>query len=217
VVLFAVASGRDGHQLTATDSGQTPGVLCHHRGLHNLARAQLELFGVTPHDHLAQVAPWSADASIFEIVLVLALAAGAALHPARPADRYPGPPLENFLNNARVSLAVLTPSVLRSLHPTMLGTVRVLISAGEDLLPELARSRLPGRRMFNAYGPTEATLWSTTRGLDPALLERVGATPLGDPIPGTQLRLLTDDLSEPTDGAPGELSGRDRGGRRLSR
>ena len=188
---------------TSGSTGTPKGVVCQHSGLHNMAQAQLELFGIATTDNVAQVAPWSADASVFEITL--ALAAGATLYIASPDDRYPGPPLENFLNAAPVSCAVLTPSVLRSLHPTMLPEVKLVISAGEELRPELARGWIPNRRLFNAYGPTEATIWTMYYEVATEFLSGARRIPLGQPVAGCNAVILNPELQPCAVDEPGEL------------
>ncbi|MEU4770393.1 condensation domain-containing protein, partial [Actinosynnema sp. NPDC023794] len=62
--------------------------------------------------------------------------------------------------------------------------------------PDLVAKWAPGRRMINAYGPTESTV--VTSWSEP--LEPGGTPPIGRPIPGTEIRVLDDDLRPATEG-----------------
>ncbi|HEX4813845.1 MAG TPA: non-ribosomal peptide synthetase [Nonomuraea sp.] len=188
---------------TSGSTGRPKGVVCGHAGLANMAQAQQSVFGVQPTDRVAQLAPWCVDASVFEIAL--GLTAGACLQVATLDDRYPGPPLERFLTAAETTVAVATPSVLRALDPGMLTGLRLVISAGEALLPELARAWTPGRRLVNAYGPTEATIWSSYAEVSEDMPASAGSVPLGRPVPGTTLTLLDERLQPVPPGEPGEI------------
>lgn len=54
---------------TSGSTGQPKGVLVEHRGLSNLAQAQIQTFDLKPQHHILQFASLSFDASIFEIVM----------------------------------------------------------------------------------------------------------------------------------------------------
>ncbi|WP_163781271.1 non-ribosomal peptide synthetase, partial [Myxococcus vastator] len=83
-------------------------------------------------------------------------------------------------------------------------TVRTVNLAGEALPPVLVQ-RLHGlgfvERVYNLYGPTEDTTYSTF-----ALMERGSASsPMGRPLPGSQVYLLDAELERVPLGAPGEV------------
>jgi len=173
---------------TSGSTGVPKGVVCTHTALVNVVRAQRDVFQLGPADRVAQLAPWCVDAFLFEVLL--ALTAGARLDIAKPDDRYPGPPVERFLGNGRATTIVATPSVLRALDPHQLPDLRLVISAGEALPPDLARTWAAGHRLVNAYGVTEATIWSTYAELDEKTLAAGGPVLLGQPIPGCSLTIL---------------------------
>ncbi len=87
-----------------------------------------------------------------------------------------------------------------------LESLRIVITGGESLPLKLVRSHyqlLPHAKLYNEYGPTEATIWcsvyQTTR-------EEAGArVPIGKPIDNTQLYILDADLEPVPIGIPGEL------------
>jgi len=90
-----------------------------------------------------------------------------------------------------------------------LGGLEVMILGGEALPPALARDLLGalGGDLFNGYGPTETTIYSTTFQVDRETLSR-GASqpiPIGRPLANTTLYIL-DAHREPVPiGVPGEL------------
>jgi non-ribosomal peptide synthetase component F len=130
-----------------------------HRGWANLCAAQGALFGLGGSDRVLQFSSPSFDASAWEIAMTLG--AGAALVLAPRADLLPGPELLALLREQRVTTATLPPSALAALPPEALPDLHTLVVAGEAWTVELARRWSAGRRVFNAYGPTEASVCAT--------------------------------------------------------
>ncbi|MFF3459222.1 amino acid adenylation domain-containing protein [Streptomyces sp. NPDC002730] len=184
---------------TSGSTGRPKGVALTHRGLANLARAQIDTFGVEPDGRVLQFAPTSFDASVFE--MTMALYAGATLVLAPRDDIAPGPGLADFLRDRRITHLTLPPSVLATLPETPLPDLAVLVCAGEALPEHLVEQWLPGRRMFNAYGPTEATVWATV-----AELTADGGKPsIGTAIRGARTLVVDESLRPVPAGTPGEL------------
>ena len=146
---------------TSGSTGRPKGVVVTHAGLCNLTRAQRQTFDPQPSDRVLQFASLSFDASIFEIVM--ALCTGASLWLASREELMPGPGLVELLERCRITNATLTPSALGAMPDAELPSLRTLIVAGEPC-PAEAVARWGGtRRFFNAYGPTEATVWATVK------------------------------------------------------
>src|SRR5262249_35727155 len=143
---------------TSGSTGVPKGVAVSHAGLPGLAAAQGEVFGLGADARVLMVAAPTFDASVFE--MMLAVGSGAALVVA-PPDAYAGEALTAVLQGQRVSAAVLTPTVLSTLDRARLDGLGTLITAGEACPAELVAAWAPGRAMFNAYGPTETTIWAT--------------------------------------------------------
>ena len=81
-------------------------------------------------------------------------------------------------------------------------TVGVLIVVGEPPTSHLVKTWAPGRRLFNAYGPSEASIWATVQACDPRSNR---APPIGRPISNTRVYLLNDRMDPVPVGAAGEL------------
>jgi acyl-coenzyme A synthetase/AMP-(fatty) acid ligase/acyl carrier protein len=154
-----------------------------HAGLENLARAQAELLGVGPGARVLQFSSPSFDASVFE--LAMALFSGATLVQAEEDEVLLGDALLDFAARTAVTHAVLPPSLLAALPEPRLPDLHTLIVAGEACPPEVVRRWAPGRRFVNAYGPTEATIWSTAAELAPG-----DEVSIGGPIRGVQAHVL---------------------------
>ncbi|MFI1195236.1 amino acid adenylation domain-containing protein [Micromonospora sp. NPDC020750] len=184
---------------TSGSTGRPKGALLSHAGLANLVRAQADAFGVRPGDRVLQFAPSSFDASVFETAM--ALATGATLVLADRATTAPGPDLFATLRTRRISHLTLPPSVLATLPDEPLPDLAVLVCAGEALPAALVRRWAPGRRMFNAYGPTEATVWATLAQVRPD--DRRPS--IGVPVTGVHVAVVDPDGRPVPDGQVGEL------------
>ncbi|HEV8581882.1 MAG TPA: non-ribosomal peptide synthase/polyketide synthase [Thermoanaerobaculia bacterium] len=183
---------------TSGSTGRPKGVLVSHRGLDNLAQAQTRLFAVGPQSRVLQFASLSFDASVSEIAM--AFHAGAALCLAPRRDLLPGPELIELLQRQRITTVTLPPSALAALPEVELPDLRTIVVAGEACFVELARRWSAGRRLVNAYGPTEATVCATA-----ALYDGGDRLPVGRPIQNTEAYVL-DEVGQPVpSGVPGEL------------
>ena len=182
---------------TSGSTGVPKGVAVTHAGLLGAAAALREMFGLGADARVLMVASPTFDASLFEVLW--AVASGAALVVA-PPEVYAGEALTALLQDQRVSAAILTPTVLSSLDRARLDALDTLITGGEACPGEVVAAWAPGRRMFNAYGPTEATIWATGAQLSAG--QPVG---IGAPIPGVCALVLDARLNPSPIGVVGEL------------
>ncbi|HVY38154.1 MAG TPA: amino acid adenylation domain-containing protein, partial [Polyangia bacterium] len=190
---------------TSGSTGRPKGVMVEQGGLANLIVAQTALFGLEPHSRVLQFASLSFDASISEIGM--ALASGAALCLADREDLMPGPALARTLAANGITHVTLPPSVLALMaeHEVPPST-RVLVVAGEALPVREAR-RWAGRvSLFNAYGPTEATVCATAHHhrADDVCHAR-GTIPIGGPIANVRLYVLDRHRQPVPVGVTGEI------------
>ncbi|MCA1695575.1 MAG: amino acid adenylation domain-containing protein, partial [Actinobacteria bacterium] len=185
---------------TSGSTGRPKGVMVSHTGVGSLLATQVERLKVGPGSRVLQFASLSFDAAFWE--LCMGLLSGAALVVA-PADRLsPGEPLAELLRQHRVTHATVPPVVLAAMmsgHEVLPGAT--LVVAGEACSAELVRTWSSGRRMINAYGPTESTVCAT---LTPPL---VGTTtpPIGYPVINSRVYVLDAGLRPVPVGVAGEL------------
>lgn len=133
--------------------------------------------------------------------LLIGFSAGATVVVA-PASVGGGADLAEVLAADAVTHVFITPAALSSVDPTGLTDLRVVVAAGEAFGPELvSRWTGPGRRFFNAYGPTEATILATSS----APLVAGEPITIGTPIPGLAAYVLDGRLRPVPPGVVGEL------------
>lgn len=185
---------------TSGSTGQPKGVAIEQRGLSNLAQAQIEIFNIQPNYRILQFASLSFDASIFEIVM--ALRSGATLYLADKESLLPGQTLLELLHEEAITHVTLPPAVLNVLPLASLPALQTIICAGESCPEDIInRWWKPHRRFFNAYGLTEATVWSTVAEIK-SPSEQIS---IGRPIVNTQIYILDKHLEPVPIGINGEL------------
>ncbi|WP_407690800.1 amino acid adenylation domain-containing protein [Saccharothrix syringae] len=178
---------------TSGSTGRPKGVVVPHRGLPAFATAEVEHFDVRPGDRVLQFSSPSFDASVLE--LCMALPAGAALVVPPPGPLL-GEQLAEVINEFGVTHALIPPVAMATVPDVALPTFHTLVVGGDACTPDLVEKWAPGRRMINAYGPTESTVVTSWSGpLVPG-----GTPPIGRPIPGTEVRVLDDDLNPADEG-----------------
>jgi amino acid adenylation domain-containing protein/non-ribosomal peptide synthase protein (TIGR01720 family) len=179
---------------TSGSTGKPKGVVVSHRGLATFATAEIDHFDVRPGDRVLEFSSPSFDASVLE--LCMALPAGAALVVPPPGPLL-GDQLADVLARRGITHALIPPVALATINEDVaLPDFRTLIVGGDACSAELVQRWAPGRRMINAYGPTESTVVSTWS--DP--LTPGGLPPIGRAIPGTAVHVLDDDLRPAGDG-----------------
>jgi amino acid adenylation domain-containing protein/non-ribosomal peptide synthase protein (TIGR01720 family) len=187
---------------TSGSTGRPKGILLAHRGLCNLIPAWNELFAVEENSHVLQFASFSFDASVWEVFS--ALAAGARLCFGSRQTLYSGEELRDMLVRQEITHALLPPSLLGVLDPGGLPRLKMLSAIGEKCTAEIAERWSEGRRLFNAYGPAEATITVSAYEAGGGR-ERAGAPPIGKPLANMQMYAVDRWLNPLPVGVPGEL------------
>jgi non-ribosomal peptide synthetase-like protein len=183
---------------TSGTTGRPKGVEIEHRSACHLVRAEGRLFQVRPEDRVFQGFSMAFDASVEEVWL--AFFAGATLVVGAPEMVRAGAGLGPLLAAAGVTVLSCVPTLLAMMEEDA-PSVRLLILGGEVCPPGLVqRWWRPGRRVFNTYGPTEATVVATVAECQPGK-----PVTIGRPLPNYFVRILDDSLRPVADGAAGEL------------
>ncbi|HEY0500552.1 MAG TPA: amino acid adenylation domain-containing protein, partial [Kutzneria sp.] len=185
---------------TSGSTGRPKGVVVSHAGVAKLVATQVDRFGVGPRSVVLQFASPSFDVAFWD--LCLGLLSGGRLVVVPSELRFPGPGLVEYAHANEVNFMILPPALLAELPEDLdLPRDSVLLAGTERVSPELVRRWAPGRRMFNAYGPTEATTNSTLGLCDPGS----PIVPIGVPDPGTRAYVLDASLRPVPPGVVGEL------------
>jgi amino acid adenylation domain-containing protein/non-ribosomal peptide synthase protein (TIGR01720 family) len=184
---------------TSGSSGKPKRVGISHKGLCNLAKAQREAFAISPDSSILQFSSMNFDAAVSE--WITALSAGGRLVLASQHALLPGAELIELLKKEWITVVTLPPSILAVLPEHELPVLKTLVVAGEACSPDLIMRWSPGRRLVNAYGPTEDTVCASMS--DPL---RAGDIPvIGKPITNGRCLVLDPWMELNPMGIPGEL------------
>jgi amino acid adenylation domain-containing protein len=188
---------------TSGSTGAPKGVCVLHRNLANFLASMREEPGLTADDVFCAVTTLSFDIAGLELYLPLAVGARVLL--ASETEVHDPHELARVIRDGHASVLQTTPSLLRLLvdraGADSVRGLKVLVG-GEALPRNLANSVVTHcRELWNMYGPTETTIWSTLvrvqAGHDPV--------PLGRPIANTRCYVLDADLKPVASGAHGEI------------
>jgi len=183
---------------TSGSTGVPKGVVVSHRGLANLVAEQRARFGIGPGARVLHAASPSFDAAILEHLW--AFTSGGQLVIVPPTV-YGGSELAQIMSRKKVTHAALTPAALGTVDPAGLDDLGTVVIGGEAPPFELVSRWAPGRKMFNTYGPAEATI-QTDAGTPMVVGETVT---IGGPIRGVGQVVLDPWLRPVPVGFVGEL------------
>ena len=184
---------------TSGSTGKPKGVMLTHKGLSNLVKNQTQIFGITKESKVLQLASLSFDASVSEIFT--SLVNGATLHLVSQDVLLSGSALINEINERKVSVATIPPSLLAVLPSDKLPELKTLVSAGEACTKDVVQKWSNGRKFINAYGPTEVTVCATTYNIE----NSDEILSIGSSINGINSYILDENLNPVPVCVPGEL------------
>ncbi|MDX2388533.1 amino acid adenylation domain-containing protein [Streptomyces sp. DK15] len=189
---------------TSGSTGRPKGVAVGHRALVNLLTSFAGLLDSGPRHAWLGLTSLSFDISALEFYLPLITGGRLVLAPDGLA--VDGPGLLALIAAEGVTHVQATPSGWRVMLTAGTGadvlTDVTGLAGGEALPLPLARElRARTARLFNVYGPTETTIWSTCAEI-PAEPRQVG---IGRPIANTRAYVVDERLRPTPLGIPGEL------------
>ena len=185
---------------TSGSSGTPKGVVIQHRGVSNVIHTSIEKLQVSSDSRVLQLASLGFDASVLEVFM--ALLSGACLYLIPRETVSAVFELATFIDREEITTIASPPSLLDALPEGDYPSLRSIIVGGESCPPETCARWSPGRLFFNAYAPTEATIYST--------LHECSGTypygpPIGQPIANTRVYILDAQQQLVPAGVIGEL------------
>lgn len=191
---------------TSGSSGQPKGVPVQQQQLWSSTAARLAYYTHQPKAFLL-LSSYAFDSSVAGIFWTLSTGGHLVLPPERIEQDIAG--LSQLVQEKAVTHTLLLPTlyetILQYASTEQLASFNSIIVAGEQCESSLVRrhyASLPKAQLYNEYGPTEATVWSTVAALSS---ERPTPVTIGRPIPGTQIRILDPMGASVPPGHAGEL------------
>ncbi|MGI5397361.1 amino acid adenylation domain-containing protein [Streptomyces sp. CA-251251] len=201
---------------TSGSTGDPKGVAITHANITGFLAWNQRLCGLDGRDRALLNHSVAFDNSVWEIFQCLV--SGAELHLASPTAAYDPDEFLREVAERRVTTLNATPSQMRILldsgmdAATRLASVRLVFTGAEAVPHDVARRILavtaPGCRVFNEYGPTEATVTSAFCPITRELLDRhshLPSVPFGRATDNAHLYVLDPRLRPVAPGCRGEL------------
>ncbi|EUJ39553.1 D-alanine--poly(phosphoribitol) ligase subunit DltA [Brochothrix campestris] len=197
---------------TSGTTGAPKGVQISESNLISFTNWMQTTFDLPQQQRFLAQAPYSFDLSVMH--LYPALLTGGQLMPLTKAATTNFKLLFETLPTLEVSVWVSTPSFMdiclmdaqfvQEQYPQLTH----FFFCGEELTVKTAQKlqeRFPTARIFNTYGPTEATVAVTQIEVTPTLLNEVNRLPIGYAKVDTPIVIVDEQLNEVADGEVGEL------------
>ncbi|MCP9234767.1 non-ribosomal peptide synthetase [Lewinella sp. JB7] len=193
---------------TSGSTGSPKGVVVSHRNLLHSTLARGAVYGAAPEVFLL-LSSFSFDSSVAGIFWTLTGGGCLVIAPERAEQDMRG--LSRLIAERGVTHTLLLPTLYGHLlqygEPARLASLGTVTVAGEACSPTMVRehfARLPDVRLFNEYGPTEATVWSSVHRVTEAD-GAAGSVPIGRAVPGYQIYVTDDHGRILPPGVVGEL------------
>jgi amino acid adenylation domain-containing protein len=188
---------------TSGSTGRPKGTRISHAALANLVAHFVAELAAAPGDTMVWLTTFAFDISGLE--LWVPLVSGGRLVPAPDSARSDGRVLRDLIERFDARFVQATPTtwrlVLDRVEDSLAG--RVVLAGGEIVPSWLAqRFAAAGAEFHHVYGPTETTIWSTSRVVTDASAPRLD---VGRPLLNTQVFVLDAQGRELPIGVRGEL------------
>ena len=196
---------------TSGTTGVPKGVCISHASAVSFIENQLQFYPPVPHARYSQNFDLTFDPSVHD--MFVCWGNGGCLYVPEVLDALY---LVDFIKENRLTHWASVPSIgslmrqMRKLSDNAFPSLRISMFGGEALTADQARAWLraaPAGRLFNAYGPTEATVSCLRFEVTNAFLDTtdLAVMPLGATWPGQEMIVVDENLAPVAPGEPGEL------------
>ncbi|WP_419889716.1 amino acid adenylation domain-containing protein [Paenibacillus xylanexedens] len=191
---------------TSGSTGRPKGVMIEHLALRNFVEGVSRSIPFEAGKRILALTTFSFD--IFVLETLGALANGLTLIMAVEEDQLSPSRIAHLIVTHNIELIQITPSRLRMLQigltvdSPVWSVIQTLMIGGEALPYALYEETagMTSARIYNMYGPTETTIWSSIKELSPTT-----TISIGHPIANTRIYILDKRYRHMPIGATGEL------------
>jgi amino acid adenylation domain-containing protein len=190
---------------TSGSTGKPKGVVIEHQAVHNFMRGITERIEFRAGKTILALTTISFD--IFGLETLLALTRGLKVVIASEKEQLDPKFLSETIIQNRIEMLQITPSRLQLLlsderYRACFKNLTEIMIGGEALPESLLGEvrKLTQAKIYNMYGPTETTIWSTVKNLTAET-----AVNIGTPIANTQIYILDPNYHPQPAGVAGEL------------
>jgi amino acid adenylation domain-containing protein len=192
---------------TSGSTGKPKGVQIAHQSLSNLLNSMQTSLQVTASEIFLAVTTISFDIAALELYLPLIV--GAKLIIVSRDTALDGNKLLAEINSCGATVMQSTPATWQMLLSCGLSSnhrLKQILSGGEALSRRLSQQLLAvSDEVWNVYGPTETTIWSTAYKVNRTNAVQTSLEPIGTAIANTELYILDANLQPVETGSYGEL------------
>jgi len=185
---------------TSGSTGKPKGVMVRHQSVINCVYAIKRLIQTTSSESFLALTSLSFDVAALDYYLPFLTGSKVIL--ASQIEQKDGFKLVSLFNKHLISSVQGTPSLFRMITETgdsLNHKIKILL-AGEVLPKELSEQLLQTHEVFNIYGPTEGTIYSTL-----FRMKRASRVSIGHPLPNIQTYILDVCLNPVPLGVVGEI------------
>lgn len=186
---------------TSGSTGQPKGVQIAHHNVVNFLYSMQKKPGMSAYDKLLAVTTISFDIAGLE--LFLPLITGAQIVLANAATAKDGVALLELITKEKITMMQATPYTWRILLESGWEDEKIKVICGGEALPMDLATRILERAssLWNVYGPTETTIWSTIK----QITHQDTSISIGRPIDNTYIYILDKFQNQLATGAAGEI------------
>ncbi|MGI9309071.1 MAG: amino acid adenylation domain-containing protein, partial [Gammaproteobacteria bacterium] len=186
---------------TSGSTGQPKGVQISHRAVVNFLWTMMDKPGIRSDDNMLAVTTLSFDIAVLELFMPLMKGAHTIL--ATRETSADGARLAQLIASSKATIMQATPATWQLLlNADWRGNPELKILCGGEALPRVLADRIlaTGSELWNMYGPTETTIWSSLSRVKPT-----GPIDIGYPIGNTQMYIVDSNDQPVPVGVAGEL------------
>lgn len=196
---------------TSGSTGTPKGVMISHHSLLDYFYNHNQVLRFTPDSRVLSFAPFHFDVSIEDTILPLSLGAFVYQYRGMPISVLARRVLTKYRITHIIAVSTILTVITSDANPLtsqVLPDLEMIMTGAEVCDPKIINSwknNFPKARVINAYGPTEATIVCLTHTIEEPEIDRTRSYPIGKPLDGVTMKIMSDDEEIKQPGEDGEL------------